>query len=287
MTMKRVEALHWGFSLLEEHGLEKKAAETLLLHHTKKNRLQLLQELHEPLTKEEEERYKADVYRYLNGMPVQYLTGVEQFYGREFYVNREVLIPRQETEELVDCVLQKITEMYGSEKKLRAVDVGTGSGVIAISLKLEYPALEMMATDISNESLDVAKKNALKHGAEIQFFQGDLLSPLIEAKQKVDLIVSNPPYIKSGDIEKLSPYVRDYEPRRALDGGETGVRFYERIVSESKQVLEENGMIAFEIGDGQGEYVKQLLLSAYPQANVDIILDINKKERIVIMTKQV
>lgn len=281
--MKFSEALHWGSSFLEEKNLEKKVAEILLLHHTKKSRMQFLLQLDEYLTEEEQTRFIADLNAYVAGTPVQYLTGVEHFYGRTFSVNEEVLIPRPETEELVYHVLEKIKVKYGHDEKLRVVDIGTGSGIIAITLKLEYPALQMIAIDIAETSLEVAKNNAEKLQANVQFVQGDLLLPIIAKGEKVHLIVSNPPYIKSRDVEQLSPYVKDKEPRRALDGGEDGYDFYERIIEQSKKVLTENGMIAFEIGYEQGETVAELLKATYPNGTVEIIQDINGKDRIVTM----
>lgn len=285
MTMKRSEALHWASSFLEEKNLEKKVAEILLLHHTKQSRMQFLLELAHPLTEDEERGFIADLHAYARGTPVQYLTGVEQFFGREFNVNEEVLIPRPETEELIYHLLDKMRKKFGHDKVLRAVDIGTGSGIIAITLKLEYPTLEMMAIDIAEKSLQVAKKNANKHDADVQFFHGDLLTPLIEKGEKVDIIVSNPPYIKTADVDELSPYVKDHEPRRALDGGEDGYYFYERMIEQSKFVLKDNGIIAFEIGYDQGKAVEQMLLKMYPDANVEVINDINGKERIVIMER--
>lgn len=199
------------------------------------------------------------VHKHVAGIPVQYLMGKEDFYGRSFFVSEEVLIPRPETEELVVGLLERIKRHFPAEQPLDVVDVGTGSGAIAVTLALESSQLQVKATDIAGESLEVAKDNAETLKADVEFLQGDLLLPFIEKERKVDVVVSNPPYIPVKEYEGLSTVVKDFEPYRALVGGVSGLEFYERFMEELPKVLKDRAIVAFEVGMGQGEPVKELL----------------------------
>lgn len=278
---KIYEALNWASSFLREKGRDANIGELLLCHYLGLSRAQLLAEMREDL----DESVKLEFLKALElvgeGVPVQYIIGYEAFYGRRFLVNEEVLIPRPETEELVQGVLSRISRLYGTEQSLKVVDVGTGSGAISISLALENKNLDVMTVDIARASIEVAKENAKKLGASVAFFEGDLLQPLIEKGEKVDIVVSNPPYIPEKDIETLSTVVKDHEPIRALVGGVDGLDFYRRFMIEIPQVLNKQGLVAFEVGIGQGEAVAQLLKETYPQATIEVVDDINGKDRMV------
>lgn len=182
-------------------------------------------------------------------IPLQYLTGVQEFMGIEFFVTPKVLIPRQDTERLVEEVLK-----YSSRK--RVLDICTGSGCIAVSVaKLGNPAY-VAASDLSKEALDIARKNAVNAGVEVEFFCGDLFVPV---KGTYEVIVSNPPYIRTSDIEELMPEVRCHEPRIALDGAADGLIFYRRITKEAGKYLANGGFLFLEIGCGQAEAVVYLM----------------------------
>ncbi|MBU7594346.1 peptide chain release factor N(5)-glutamine methyltransferase [Metabacillus halosaccharovorans] len=272
------EALNWASSFLKEAGRDENAGELLLRHHLQMERATLLSNLRMVLSDEQIQVFTYDVKRHAEGQPVQYLIGYEEFYGRKFFVNKEVLIPRPETEELVEGILQRASVHFSGANTLHVVDIGTGSGAIAITLALENARFKVSAVDIASESIAVAKENAENLGASVQWLLGDLLEPVT---QKIDILVSNPPYIPDWEIETLSPVVKDHEPMRALAGGEDGLDFYRRLIHDMQSLLNDQALIAFEIGAGQGVDVKNLLEQALPDAKVEVVYDINGKDRMV------
>ncbi|HFK1545706.1 TPA: peptide chain release factor N(5)-glutamine methyltransferase [Bacillus albus] len=278
--MRVYEALKWASSFLQENGRDENAGEIVLCHVLKVNRTGLLMNLREEITAEQETSFTEFIHKHVEGIPIQYMIGHEMFYGRSFFVNEEVLIPRPETEELIVGVLERIERHFGDEK-LHVADIGTGSGAISITLALENKNLHVYTVDIAQESIEVAKENAKTLGAEVTFYHGDLLSPFYETGQKLDVVVSNPPYIPEEDWRGLSPVVKEREPKRALVGGEDGLDFYRRFMEELPNVLQKKAIVAFEIGVGQGEDVKELLQQAFPHAHVEVVFDINGKDRMV------
>lgn len=281
MSKKIYEALHWASSFLEKNNREEHAGELLMRHFTGMTRTQLFANIREDLAPSVWEQFQKAVNDHVLGVPVQYIIGSEEFYGRSFIVNEAVLIPRPETEELVLGILNRMKRKFGTDRTLDAIDVGTGSGAIAISLKLEYPALNMTATDIAADSLLVAETNAKRLGASVDFFQGDLLKPMIEQGRRFDVVVSNPPYIPLADRSWMSEVVTEHEPHRALFAGEDGLDFYRRFMEELPQVVKSQALIGFEIGHGQGEAVAKLLQTTFNRASVELVHDINGKERMV------
>lgn len=279
MYKKVFEALKWASSFLKEHGRDENAGEILLCHYLGVNRASLLASLRDELSLEVWREFEAAVHLHGAGEPIQYIMGYEEFYGRRFLVNKEVLIPRPETEELIYYALQRVEKLFG-EQKLRLVDIGTGSGAIAVTMKLERPSCNVIATDIAKESLLVAEKNAAELGADVQFVEGDLLSPFI-GEQRFDVILSNPPYIPNGDIESMSVVVTEHEPHRALFAGDDGLDLYRRMMEQLPLVMKERALIGFEIGAGQSEAVSQLLKNTFPSAQVEVVYDINGKDRMV------
>lgn len=280
--MKIYEALRWASSFLNEHGLEQPIAEILLKHYLNVERSKLYSMLQDELPKEVEESFRSAMQEIVKGKPVQHITGYEFFWGRKFTVNEHVLIPRPETEELVDGLLKRIDLFFSkSEHKISVVDVGTGSGAIAISLALENQQLDVTTIEISPEALQVAKKNASNLQANIRFLEGDLLNPLIEEGLKVDVVISNPPYISEADFELLETNVKVHEPTLALVGGKTGLELYERLLEQIPDVLAEKGIIAFEVGAGQTKQVASLIEAQFPHAKIEINNDINGKDRMV------
>ncbi|WKK69110.1 peptide chain release factor N(5)-glutamine methyltransferase [Brochothrix thermosphacta] len=218
--------------------------------------------------------------RALAGEPVQYITGEEVFYDRVFSVSEAVLIPRPETEELVEHVLSVLKKFPDDA---RVVDVGTGSGAIAITLKKEQPTLRVFASDISVEALAVAEKNAQTLAAEITFVQGDLLQPLIDSGEKFEVVVSNPPYIAYSETDVMDVSVIEYEPHLALFAENDGLALYQRLIQQLPSCLKKGGVAAFEIGYHQGEVIKSALAEAYPQAKIAVVKDLSGNDRVVLM----
>lgn len=210
------------------------------------------------LLKEEEEMPEEECFRYeellrkrAERIPLQYITGVQEFMGFEFCVSKATLIPRQDTEILVE----EAGKVAGGK---RVLDLCTGTGCIIISLAKLLPLSRAVGTDISPEAVETAKKNAKALGADVSFYCGDLFEALPRA-ERFDVIVSNPPYIPSAEIEGLMPEVREHEPVTALDGDTDGLRFYREIIRHAKEYLEEKGTILFEIGCEQAEDIRKLL----------------------------
>jgi release factor glutamine methyltransferase len=212
--------------------------------------------------------------RYLHersqGKPLQYITHRQEFYGREFRVTPDVLIPRPETEFLVEAVMK-----HGG----RIIDVGTGSGAIAVTLSLETSS-EVMATDISREALAVAAANAQKLVAKVRFFQADLLSLFADAS--ADVVVSNPPYVAESERSTLQREVRDWEPAQALFAGLDGLEIYRRLIPEARRVLKPGGLLAVEIGFGQAEAVTAM---AQGWNGIRAIDDLAGIPRVLVLTR--
>ncbi len=228
-----------------------------------------------------EKRFIEGVDKLVKNEPLNYVLGYSYFYGYKFLVNENVLIPRFETEELVGLVLSKYDE-YFKGQKIDLADVGTGSGAIAISLKKEEPNLNVYASDISLKALEVAKKNASNNDADITFYQGSMLKPLIENDIKLDILVSNPPYIKQDEV--LDPSVKDYEPHVALFGGNDGLKFYRMIFEDASKVLKEKSMLFFEMGYDQKENLTALAREYFSNGHIEVIKDINKKDRMLFIS---
>ena len=214
-----------------------------------------------------------DIYLYDN-KPIQYLIGYTNFYGYDFIVNEDVLIPRYETEELVENVLYRYDEHFGG-KKVTVCDLATGSGCIAISLALEEKNMSVIATDISKEAIAVAKRNNEKLGANVKFLIGDMLEPL--KGKKFDIFVSNPPYIP--EDEEVMPLVKDNEPNLALFGGDDGMKFYKIILSGIKPLLNKKAMIAFEHGYDKKNEMIALAKKYFPNSKVEVLKDLEGRDR--------
>ncbi|UOQ87472.1 peptide chain release factor N(5)-glutamine methyltransferase [Gracilibacillus salinarum] len=279
MTSKTIhEALTWASSFLEAHQCEPKVAEILLLHELNWTKTDLLLGLRDSLPAEKWQSFSKNVSTHAETkVPVQHLTGVENFYGRSFRVNQHVLIPRPETEELVQYVLGHMNNAVQS-----GVDIGTGSGVIAITLAKESRSpIEMLAIDLSDQALQMARRNADEQQAAITFYQGSFLTPLVTEGKKVDMIVSNPPYIAYEEADSLNETVRLFDPELALFAKENGLYAYQQIISQAPHVLTEGGPLFFEIGHTQGDAVSAMIKDQFPAYQTSVIQDINGKDRIV------
>lgn len=229
-------------------------AEVLLMHLLNLDRSQLFLRPERELSEEEAAGFAGWVERRSLGEPVAYILGEKEFWSLRFAVGREVLIPRPETE----CLVEEVLRFYSSPGEgLRVIDIGTGSGAIGIVLARELPAARVVATEISPEALGVARRNALAHGVagRMEFFQGDLFA---EAAGGMDIICSNPPYIPADEYALLPAGIRDFEPPGALVAGPEGLDFHGRIIGEGLNRLKPGGRIFLEIGEGQREPVETL-----------------------------
>jgi release factor glutamine methyltransferase len=259
-------------------------AELLLGHVLGVRREQILVATHSALDDAHLRAYERLLSRRLNREPTAYITGQREFWSLDFDVTRDVLIPRPETELLVEIAVALAKES-GFARPLRMVDLGTGSGAVAVALATELASAEIWATDISAAALAVANGNAARnHCEKIAFLQGDLFEAL-EMPEQVNLIVSNPPYILSGDIDALEPEVSRWEPRGALDGGLDGLDYYRRIAARAFHYLCPSGAVIVEIGAGMGGAVAALFKDSSGCAEVKIHDDYAGKERVVVARK--
>jgi release factor glutamine methyltransferase len=251
-------------------------AETLLLHLIGKNRAWLLAHLDDELGGCKSIGHSQQIERRLAGEPIQYITGECEFYGLPFSVNRDVLIPRPETEHVVEKVLDLASLCVGP----RVVDVGTGSGAIAIVLAHESPGAKVTAMDVSDAALRVARQNAERTGVveRIRFLEGDLLEPV--AEEKFEIVVSNPPYVATDDRASLAVEVRDHEPDVALFAGLNGLDIYRRLAPAAYSVLVPGGYAVFEIGYGQAEAVAELF-SAAGFVDIEFAKDLQGIDRVI------
>lgn len=278
--MKIHEVLSWASLFLRRNNKEESAALLLFEHHLGWDRSKIYANLQDEIPGAVEQSFKQDVRAHVEtGIPVQHLIGSTEFYGRDFKVNGDVLIPRFETEELVEEALRII---QSSEDEIKIiVDIGTGSGVIATSIACEAPRTCVYATDISEAALDIARENMTTHGASVTCCQGNFAQPLIDEEICVQMIVSNPPYIAYSEREELSETVREYDPSLALFADNDGLAAYEEIIKQAKQVLATKGVLLFEIGSTQGKSVTKIIRQAFPTSDIAILQDINGKDRIV------
>lgn len=254
-------ALRQGAALLAREGVEpaRLTAEILLAHALQRERTYLYSHPEAELSELEWLHFGRYLHERLRGKPVQYITGRQEFYGRPFRVTPAVLIPRPETEHVVEAALEL------ARGARAAVDVGTGSGAIAVTLALEMRA-RVVATDISAAALEVAAGNAERLGAPVAFVRCDLASAV--ASQSVDLVVSNPPYVPSSQIASLQREVRDWEPRAALCGGPSGLEFYARLAAEAERVLRPGGWLVVELGMGQHQAVRRMLSARWSRPRI-------------------
>lgn len=279
MTVR--ELLKYGEKKALDNNKEVSAIKLLLMHYLEKESHELILNMDMIVEEEKVKKFMEGVSLYIyKNIPVQYIMGYGYFYGYKFFVDRDVLIPRFETEELVTNVLERY-DNYFQEQIVNVVDIGTGSGAIAITLSLEEKKMIVDATDISEKALHVAQKNADNLRANVNFYQGDLLEPLIKLHKKYDILVSNPPYIPNEEyVESL---VKDNEPNIALFGGNEGIDFYERILERAHLILKPKNMIAFEHGWNQKDKLHELIKRYFPNSKFETLKDINGKDRITII----
>jgi release factor glutamine methyltransferase len=231
-------------------------AEILLSHQLNTDRVNLYLNFDQPLTEKEISGYRSLIKRRLRHEPIQYITGSQEFWSLDFMVDPQVIIPRPESELLVEQAINRVGANFAPQNQSpKILDLGTGSGALAISVAKEVPQARFWATDLSAAALSLARSNAEKHGVSerIQFMRGDLWDPIINLDITFDIIISNPPYITSEEYNDLAPEVRDYEPRLALDGHEGGMYFIEKIIRGGLDYLSPGGWLIIEMSPDQTE----------------------------------
>jgi release factor glutamine methyltransferase len=286
VKMTVLEILNRTTNHLKEHQIESPRlnAELLLAHSLNFSREGLYTHLQDLFKEEEKKTFERLIERRISGEPLQYLLGHQEFWSIDLKVDPRVLIPRPETELLVEhaLLLLKGTSSQGAPSVL---EIGTGSGAISIALARERKDLSVVATDISREALLLARENALLAEvlSRIQFIQGDLLAPfrLSGEREPFDLILSNPPYINRSEIRGLAREIKDHEPILALDGGEDGLDFYRKILSAAPSYLKKGGWLLMEVGQGQGKKVSERIMREGRFHRPELVQDFSGIERVV------
>lgn len=262
-----------------QNGIPSETVMAFLVELSQKERYNLYMNFDEEMPEKLADDFDQGMKRILAHEPMSHIIGYSWFYGYRMIVNPDVLIPRVETEELCAHILARIDHIFNENTSIDAVDVGTGSGAIAIVIANEEKRVKMKATDISEEALETAKKNAQNNGAEICFMAGDMLQPLIEQKFKFDVLISNPPYIPSQ--EEMEKSVVDFEPHVALFGGNDGLYFYREIFKGCRALMKAKSFMAFEMGWDQRERMTALVKEYLPEAKMEILQDMNGKDRML------
>lgn len=272
-----VEVLKRASSFLEEHGFESYLAEYLLLERQGWSKTEFLSQLRQPADKAVWEQLNTDISEVITGQPPQYVIGSTDFFGYRFQVTPDTLIPRPETEELV----QKCLISNNHDEKLKVLDIGTGTGAIALTLKKEVPNWEVTAIDISKNALAVAAKNSKELDVDVTLIESDLT---VEVSQKTfDIILSNPPYIADDEWDVMDDSVRNFEPKLALFADNQGLAIYERLAKELPYICHDDTKIYLEIGYKQGGAVKRLFEQGFPTKRVSILPDMFGQDRMIII----
>lgn len=248
--------------------------EYLIASSLRMKRLDLYLQFDRPLDDAELATIRSKIARLSRGEPLAYIEGMKDFYGMELLVNSSVLIPRPETELLVDAVVKQLREKPGAV----VWDLCTGSGCIGLAVKKEVPTLDVSLSDLSQEALSVARHNATTHCLAVQFYLGNLLEPFLN--QKADCIICNPPYITTEDYQRLDPHVRDFEPAMALTSGKTGLELYQLLSKQVKAYLKPGGSLFLEHGAGQAAAIQELF-SGHGFSSCVSISDYSGHERIL------
>jgi len=277
-----IEVLRLSTSFLAQRGSESARldAELLTAHSLGLRRLDLYLQYDRPLREEELEPIRALLRRRAAGEPVAYLVGEREFYGRGFRVTPAVLIPRPDTETLVETALRWARAQQSAS--LRIADAGTGSGCIAITMAAELPEARVVASDVSREALEVARDNARRLGVadRVSFVEGAWADPL-RAHAPFDVLLSNPPYVTTAEVGELAADVRNYEPHTALTAGDDGMQAYEALLREAPSLVVQGGYVALEVDPRRAERVAALVAGSWPQAAVRRVEDLTGRDRVV------
>ncbi len=265
-----------------DNGKEPSAVKRLLLHYSGLTSTQLVASLNTNMPQKNYRAFLRALDQYIiHNKPVQHLMEYEYFFGRSFYVNSDVMIPRCETEELAENVILLMDE-YFPGKSIDVLDIGTGSGCLALTLSLECDNVRAVATDISEKALAIARKNRERLGGKVRFESGNLLEPV--NGKKFDVVVSNPPYIP--DDEKLDPVISEHEPPIALFGGKDGLDYYKSIIRELPNVLKDEFLVAFEHASHHGKQLKKLIKKTFKNVRIIQKKDMQGKDRMTFFTNK-
>lgn len=280
--MNRRQAITKACLLLRRQGKEESLARFLLMYMLDESPQLFSNNLSEQLSRENEEKYFSLIKKHIEeNVPLSHLVGFEYFYDRKYKVTKDVLSPRMETEELVYKVIEYVKAT--NRNNLKILDLCTGSGIIAITLKkeLEQVSVDIIASDISEKAIEVAKANAQNHNADISFIQSDIFNNIDD---KFDIIVSNPPYIDRKDEVTMQDNVLKYDPYIALFAEEEGMYFYRKIIEQANDYLDENGVIFFEIGyDQKDKIIKLADMNGY---SGEVYKDINGRDRMAFLVRK-
>ena len=275
------EALRQGARLIQSTGSDEARleAELLLMHALKTDRVHLYERLQDDLPVRPSGYYQRLLNRRLAHEPTPYIVGHKEFFGLEFEVTRSALIPRPETETLVELAIGFARDRYANDR-FTITDVGAGSGVIAVALAHALPNARVITTDVSKRALALTRRNAARHGvaARIEFVEGDTLRPI---QGPVDIIASNLPYVTTDDWLATPPEIRDWEPRGALDGGPDGLRHVRKLLRQAPEKLARHGALFAEIGDRQGSAARSLARETFPAAEVEVRPDLAGRDRVL------
>jgi release factor glutamine methyltransferase len=276
------QALHAAFAQLEAAGIEaaRISAEALVFHVLGCDRAYLFAHPERELSSAEQSQFDTLIFRRVSGEPLQYLTGHQEFWKADFLVSPAVLIPRPETEHLIEVVLD-LVHHFRLGPRLKLIDVGTGSGAIAITLAREFPQAEVHAIDLSAAALEVACENARRLGARVQFAQSDVLAS-VERDGSFDFVVSNPPYVGLNESDKVQEVVKHYEPHMAVFAGEEGLGVIRRLLPQAREALRPGGWLLMEIGYSQAQAVMALLTEWH---NVHSVPDLAGIPRVIVARK--
>lgn len=278
--MKLSAMLRWGKQVLEQADVTDAAVDAmeLMQYVCGIDRSYYYMHMDEEVSEEKQQRYEVLLQKRASHIPLQQITGKAYFMGLEFYVNEHVLIPRFDTEVLVEETLSCVSKIKKDTENVKVLDMCTGSGCIILSLKDMMPKIEAAGADISDEALKVARKNAQDLKLLVTFLKSDLFAHIHE---KYDIIVSNPPYIPTEVIETLDVEVKDHEPRLALDGTKDGLHFYRKISAGALEYLNDGGYLCYEIGHDQGPAVSEILTNL-GYINVKVVKDLSGLDRVVL-----
>jgi len=282
------EAINNAATLLSTAGITNARldAEVLLSHIILKDRVWLITHRDDVLDDNHQREFADVIQRRTRREPLQHIIGNQEFWGLEFIVSPDVLIPRPETEFIIEAALAIVQDR---NTPVRIIDLCTGSGCIAVSLAKELTAARVIATDASEKALTVARENTRRHGVSehIRFLLGDLFEPLeeLDIRGQIDIIVSNPPYVQAGDLSTLQPEVRDYEPEMALIAGPGGTEIAKRIIQIAPEYLKKNGTLIMEMGLGQADALTRMVEATGAYGDRELLKDLAGIERVIIARK--
>jgi len=289
VTVTHAEAINNAANLLSTAGITNARldAEVLLSHIIMKDRVWLITHRDDELDDKHQRDFADVIQRRTRREPLQHIIGNQEFWGLEFIVSSDVLIPRPETEFIIEAALAIVEDR---NTPVRIIDLCTGSGCIAVSLAKELTAARIIATDASEKALAIARENTRRHGVSehIRFLLGDLFEPLeeLDIRGQIDIIVSNPPYVQAGDLSTLQPEVRDYEPEMALIAGPGGTEMAKRIIQLAPEYLKKNGALIMEMGLGQAEALTRMVEATGAYGNRELLKDLAGIERVIVVRKK-